>query len=141
MTLPAPFSLIDSEFNAFLFAPIGEEENGMTLSVFSALTRLDVDPWAEAARLADFPDEIAAQALTPLIARLPGARWGQAEARRIAGRLVGLLPNRDPAARPGRVERGGGERTGSRAGVWLICIALLAAAIAGMAANGELPWQ
>ena len=33
-----------SEFDAFLFAHIGEEKNGMLLSVLSALARLDLDP-------------------------------------------------------------------------------------------------
>ena len=37
-----------SEFDSFLCAPIGEERNGMLLSVLSALARLDVDPWQEA---------------------------------------------------------------------------------------------
>jgi len=30
------------EFDAFLFAPIGDEGNGQSLSVISALARLDV---------------------------------------------------------------------------------------------------
>lgn len=45
------YSLPNSEFNAFVFAPIGEERNGMLLSVMSALARRDIDPWQEAARL------------------------------------------------------------------------------------------
>jgi hypothetical protein len=32
-----------SEFDPFLFAPVGEERNGMLLSVLSALARLEVD--------------------------------------------------------------------------------------------------
>jgi hypothetical protein len=51
MALPARFSLLHSDLNDFLFAPVGEEQNGVTLSVVSALTRLGVDPWEEAARL------------------------------------------------------------------------------------------
>ena len=48
MTLPARFSLLQSQLNGFLFASIGDETNGMPLSVISALTRLGVDPWDEA---------------------------------------------------------------------------------------------
>jgi hypothetical protein len=48
VSIPGP----GSDFDAFLFAPVGEERNGMLLSVLSALARLDVDPWQEAARLA-----------------------------------------------------------------------------------------
>jgi hypothetical protein len=77
MALRAEFSLINSEFNGFLFAPIGEEESGIELTVFSALTRLAVDPWGEAARLSGLPKEIAAPALASMIARLPsGAAEG-----------------------------------------------------------------
>ena len=60
-----------SEFDAFLFAHIGEEKNGMLLSVLSALARLDLDPWREAAELARTPRQIARQRLTSLIAALP----------------------------------------------------------------------
>jgi hypothetical protein len=46
---------LGSQFDDFLFAPIGEEENGMLLSVVSALARLDLDPWQEAASLTGLP--------------------------------------------------------------------------------------
>ncbi len=59
------------EFDDFLFASIGEEPSGMLLSVVSALARLDVDPWQEAAKLARLPVEAATQRLASLIATLP----------------------------------------------------------------------
>jgi hypothetical protein len=74
MTLSAHFSLLHSDLNDFLFAPVGDEPNGMPLSVISALTRLGVDPWDEAARLAALPKVLAAEALAPMIARLPVVR-------------------------------------------------------------------
>ena len=52
MANPASVANLGSEFDAFLFAPIGEEKNGMLLSVVSALARLNIDPWQEAANLA-----------------------------------------------------------------------------------------
>ena len=38
--------LFEREFDDFLCASIGEEKNGMTLSVMSAFARRNVDPWA-----------------------------------------------------------------------------------------------
>ena len=62
------------EFNDFLFAPIGAERNGGYLSVVSALARLDLDPWAEAAKLAKLPVEVATQKLSILLQEVPLAR-------------------------------------------------------------------
>jgi hypothetical protein len=39
MTLPVRFSLLHSDLNDFLFASVGEEQNGVTLSVVSATWR------------------------------------------------------------------------------------------------------
>jgi hypothetical protein len=44
MTLSARFSLLHSDLNDFLFATVGDESDGMPLSVISALTRLGADP-------------------------------------------------------------------------------------------------
>jgi hypothetical protein len=81
-----------SEFNNFLFAPINEDKNGMPLSVLSALARLDVDPWQEAAKLAKLPGGAAAQRLASLIAALPHEPSAYLNAGLIAARLVALLP-------------------------------------------------
>ena len=45
MTLRREYSLGHSEYNDFLFASVGEEKIGMSLTVLTALTRLGVDPW------------------------------------------------------------------------------------------------
>jgi hypothetical protein len=55
MTLRPEYSLGHSEYNAFLFAAVGEEKAGLPLTVLTALTRLGFDPWREAARLSDLP--------------------------------------------------------------------------------------
>jgi hypothetical protein len=83
-----------SDFDAFLFASIGEDSdaNRMQLSVLSALARQDMDPWEEAARLACLPSEIATQELTSLIAAIPDGRAGGLSAGTIAVRLIALLP-------------------------------------------------
>ena len=56
-------SQLGPEFENFLFAPIGADRNGMLLSVLSALARLDIDPWQEAAQLAALPEETATRRL------------------------------------------------------------------------------
>lgn len=55
MALRADFPLLHSELNDFLFAHLRKEENGLPLTVQSALTRLGADPWAEGARLSELP--------------------------------------------------------------------------------------
>jgi hypothetical protein len=81
-----------SEFDAFLFAHIGEEKNGMLLSVLSALARLDLDPWREAAELARMPQQTARQRLTSLIVALPNQPPTRPEPETISARLIALLP-------------------------------------------------
>jgi hypothetical protein len=92
MTRATSVPQLGSEFNTFLFAPIGEERNGMLLSVLSALARLDVDPWHEAAELAGLPGKIATERLASLIATLPDGPSTPRDPRTIAARLIALLP-------------------------------------------------
>lgn len=100
MTRPASVSRLGSEFDDFLFAPVGEDRNGMLLSVLSALTRLDVDPWQEAAKLARLPWNAATQRLASLIAALPDEPSAQRDPGTIAARLITLLPRRDGSSVP-----------------------------------------
>jgi hypothetical protein len=93
MTAAVSTFSVSTEFNDFLYAPVGAEENKMTLSVLSALSRLNVDPWVEAAQLSVLPKDTAARRLATLIARLPGGRWAQADCTVIANRLIELLPH------------------------------------------------
>ena len=93
MTAAASVSFYRPEFDDFLYAAIGADRNEMPLTVLSALSRLDVDPWEEAAELSELPKDTAAQRLASLIARLPGGRWAQ-DAKAIADRLIDLLPSR-----------------------------------------------
>lgn len=90
----APASQLGSEFDEFLFAPIADDGNGMLLSVVSALARLDVDPWEEAAHLARMPPDTAIQRLGTLIAALPDGPSARSNPRTIAARLIALLPRR-----------------------------------------------
>jgi len=92
MKQSAMLSSRGSEFDAFLFAPIGEEKNGMLLSVLSALARLGLDPWREAAELARMSNQVALQRLTSLIEALPEAPSTRPAPSAISARLVALLP-------------------------------------------------
>ena len=87
-------SILGSEFNDFLFAPIGEDRNGMLVSVLSGLARSDVDPWQEAAKLAQLPGDAATKELAALIGALPDRAVSYQDPRTIATRLVALLPRR-----------------------------------------------
>ncbi len=97
MTLRPEYSLGHSAYNAFLHAEVGEEANGTRLTVLTALTRLGVDPWQEAARLADLPRDVAVTALAASIARLPEGNWKAADAEAIAMRLANFLPTHSSA--------------------------------------------
>jgi hypothetical protein len=92
MTHAALSPLIGPEFDEFLGAPIGEDRNGTTLSVLSALARLDVDPWEEATILARMPRQSAAERLTALIDTLPRDPSSAIPSQTSAADLVALLP-------------------------------------------------
>jgi hypothetical protein len=97
MTRSASSFALPTEFDEFLLAPIGEDRNGMLLSVLSALARMGIDPWEEAANLAKLPRETATRTLALLIAALPGGPSAHPDPETIAPRLIALLP-RPPAA-------------------------------------------
>jgi hypothetical protein len=132
MTLSARFSLLHSDLNDFLFASVGDEQNGMPLSVISALTRLGVDPWEEAARLAALPKAVAAEALAPMIARLPIGRPQPSDNLAITQRLVELLPASGQSAPPGRKRVGAKDKRYVQAVMLLACLALGAAVLSSM---------
>lgn len=98
MSCPVAAVQLGSEFNGFLFAPVGDEKNGMMLTVLSALARLDVDPWREASELTRMPRAAASQRLTSLIAALPDAPSTWSQPGTSADRLIALLPRGDSAS-------------------------------------------
>ena len=87
-----------SDLNQFLFADIGTEANGTTLSVLSVFARRGSDPWIEAGRLAGLPKAAATDSLAQMIASMPKSLWALPEAVVIAARLIGLLPARPSVA-------------------------------------------
>ncbi len=120
MTLRPEYSLGHSEYNAFLFAAVGEEKIGMPLTVMTALTRLGLDPWLEAARLSDLSRDMAVRAVTTIIARLPEGDWKASDLESIATRLVNWLPAKSAVAIPsGPAGRSAGEVRKSGFGSWV----------------------
>lgn len=92
MTLRPEYSLGHSAYNDFLFGSLGQDAAGTEVTMLSALSRLGIDPWQEAARLAALPRDAAAEALAATILRLPDRTGRDAEVPKIAARLVALLP-------------------------------------------------
>lgn len=82
----------DQQFDNFLFATVGEDRNGMQVSVLSALARLGVEPWQEAKQLARLSEELACARVDGLIAELPGVPSLIHDHRVIAERIIALLP-------------------------------------------------
>jgi hypothetical protein len=106
-----------SRYDHFLFAPICEDANGMPLSVLSALARMNVDPWEEAARLAAMPRGIVGRTLVSTLDSVPGKGWNPSETEVIAARLVQLLPHQgeDVTIAPTEAARVSAQRT-----FWLV---------------------
>lgn len=137
MPLRTPYNTLSPEYDDFLFAPIGEERNGMSLSVMSAFTRLNIDPWREAARLSALSTEKAIEALAPVIARLPVGRWTAVDIPAIARRLVDFLPRHDVVIQSVTTLRIGG-RVKSRV-VYVVFLILLATIYFAFVAHHQPP--
>ncbi len=83
---------LGSEFDKFLYAPVGEVNDDMPFSVLSALARQNVDPWEEAAELAQLPTESAIVRLTSAISSATRGPSTGSDTTANAARLVALLP-------------------------------------------------
>lgn len=128
MTPASSIAFFRPEFDEFLHAPIGADGNDMPLSVLSALTRLDVDPWEEAAELSELPKKDARERLALSIAQLRGGRWAPTDVRVIADRLIELLPDTSKLPLAG-TPSGVREMTRSTGAKMLIFVILVAAVL------------
>ena len=115
MTRSASASIERSQLEDFLFAPIGYERNGMLLSVLSALARLDIDPWVEAANLAKMSREAATERMRLLVAALPDETSAHLNVDAIAPRLIALLQPRQAVSKPMPASRPTPTKTAPRA--------------------------
>jgi hypothetical protein len=89
----------------------------MQLSVLSALTRMDVDPWEEATRLAAMPKAIAERTLVSTLDQVLGKSCQRSETDVIAARLVQLLPQRGEGATVAQTETA---RVGTQQAYWFV---------------------
>ena len=88
----AALNPLGKNFDPFLYAQVGDDQQGGLLSVLSALARVGVDPWEQAAALARLPLDAAVRALSALLAKLPAGSGKPADPTGVAVRLVALLP-------------------------------------------------
>jgi len=132
----ASVSFFRPEFDDFLYAAIGSDKDEMPLSVLSALARLNIDPWEEAAELSELPKSPAIQRLASLITQLQGGRWTQADSRTIAVRLIELLPHRG-SSKVVLTKVPSFREMGSSTGAKLLLCAALAATVLIVAASRE----
>jgi hypothetical protein len=137
MTLRRSYAPMLPEFDAFLFATVGEEIDGVPLSVLSALSRLDLDPREEAMRLAHLTREAAADQLARMIAPLYDRRWSVVEALRIARGLVERLPV-SSAARTNVPAAGAKPATRIPVASLLLYLALALAMLTGLVVSSTL---
>jgi hypothetical protein len=132
-TLRQPIRPLRRDLDQFLFASVGEEVDGVPLSVVSALVRLGLDPWEEASRLSALGGQEAAEQLARLIAELPGRSCSLGEARQMARPLVILLPSHEIARRvaPQIQVRPHYQRLAASlpSPAWIICAVLAAAVV------------
>jgi hypothetical protein len=123
---------LGSEFDAFLFAPLGEERNGLPLRVISLLARMNLDPWQEAGDLASLPAEAAATRLAVSLDTLTDPNLLGANSRSMVLSLLALLPHRPPgASHVPVVGRAAPPPPDSRARIGAIIIILSAIALLG----------
>lgn len=105
------FNMHHSDLQEFLLAPIWDEKNGVPLSILSALARLGMDPWGEAARLAEMPRAGAVSALAAILAKLPRSEPELPDYSRISERLVQFLPEGGSKPMPNMHAAGNGGTT------------------------------
>jgi len=89
--------------DGFLYADVGQDANGMPLTVLSLLARAGVDPWDEARRLCTLSDATAISAMADRI-RSSSARFrNRPDLRPLAATLVTRLPGHEihAPAQPG----------------------------------------
>ena len=87
----APLGL---EFDDFLFTPLGEDQNGLPLSVVSLLARLNLDPWQEARDLAELPAEVAARRMAASLDSVADPILRTAITESVVRRALARLPRR-----------------------------------------------
>jgi hypothetical protein len=130
MTNPICAPSLDPRLKAFLRAPVDENQAGEPLSVVSALARLDIDPWGEAAELSRLSRQAALQRLAGHLAKVARRPAAHAATGHAAERLIALLPRGLESEVMARATAPGGRESVGSSDVMFIC--LIASAIAVM---------
>jgi hypothetical protein len=135
------FALRRSGLNEFLFAAVGTEANGMTLSLLSVFARLGNDPWWEAGRLAGLPKSEAIESLSQIIAGMPRCVWPLPAATAIATRLIALLPTQSETSGYNLPASPSAAKAGRfpRIGLVLLSVAFAAAFASGIFTTAGAP--
>lgn len=81
-----------NSFDRFLFATVGEDRNGASVTVVSALARLGLEPWNEAADLAALQPPAALARLEMLLSDFGDVPALEQDHGSVAAKLVSLLP-------------------------------------------------
>jgi len=120
------FALRDSGLNPFLFAEVGTELNGSTLTMLSVLARLGQDPWDQAGRWAKLPKAVIVDRLMQCITQMPLCPQALVDARATAWRLIQLLPGQVAETPPVPVTKIGGWAIPGWAPTAFFCLAVAA---------------
>jgi hypothetical protein len=112
MTVLPDYGLSRARYTPFLFTVVGTESSdaangGEDITVLTALARLGMDPWQEAARLAVLPRVQAAESLAAIFVGLPDTHWALGDAAGTAQRIADTLP---------RLRR----RAAAESGFWIV---------------------
>jgi hypothetical protein len=117
------FALRRSGLNEFLFASLGSEPSGLTLSLLSVFARRGDDPWKEAEKLVGLSKRDAIESVAQTLVRMPRSVWTLLDATAVATRLVALLPARLGDAEP-RSSIDNRRRLARIAGIGLVLVAV-----------------
>jgi hypothetical protein len=131
-------------FDPFLYADIGEDRNGNTVTVLSTLARLGLEPWDTAAELAGLTRAEARSRLDELLARVRDVPALGPDHPAITQRLVALLPNvasrntgRSAGQAKAPVARAGGMGIGSILAVLMLILYLIQTLLLGSDGAGD----
>ncbi|SNT41774.1 hypothetical protein [Tropicimonas sediminicola] len=83
-----------TDFDRFLYASVGEDRAGSSVTVVSALARLGLDPWKEAAKLSSLGRDAACARLGRSLSGFKDVPSLALEHAAVAATLTSLLPNR-----------------------------------------------
>lgn len=99
MMSAGPPSPLGPELDKFLFTSLGDDCNGLPLSVVSLFARMDLDPWQEAGILAGLPRDAATKRLASSLDTLTDPQLRKTNSDATVQRLLALLPRGRAAVR------------------------------------------